>query len=534
MNTAAKDPTYWEERFTGEEERFLSHYVTNTHGPVFVLINLPEVVKGALFARYSRSSKSLRRLLLDEFSQDLNPKNRTSAISTRRAENLYNRVLNEYGDDSVAQLGGAHLACEQASNVLTKILEWHRLASYLEQSTRYIPYDSKLGSHYRYRRDPSILRSPWKNTYITCMDQTFTTYSDLISPVSKHLARVHPRLEGESENVHMRAVHAKALDVLRGLLPAASISNLGIYASGQTFETMLLRMRAHPLPEANSYATLMLEELRKVIPDFLQRVDRPDRGGAWSQYMMDTNDATKKLCTELFPTTSIDTAPYLRLVDYDSNGEDNILRAIIFEHSSLSEQEIDTHLTNLPSDTKAALMQTYVGNRENRRHRPGRAFEATNYKFEIVADYGSFRDLQRHRMLTIEWQPLSPIHGYEVPETLKEANLAQDYIQIMDAQKDLYYKLLDTLPTQASYAIGLGYKIRYAIRLNAREAMHLCELRSQPQGHISYRRVAQEMHRQIDEIAGHHLVAKAMQFVNYTGSELGRRDAEQRLEAKQL
>ena len=263
---------------------------------MFALVNLPEVVKGALFARYSRSPKSLRRLFLDEFVGELDISGDATVDATvglRRAEELYEKVFFEYGDDSVAQLGGVHLACEQASNVLTKVLEWGRLMAYLEQSTRYIAYNHRLTTgHYRYYRDPGLLDSPLGARYVGDMDRMFDTYGELLEEAQAWLAVRHPRHPGDSDFVHRQAVRAKALDALRGLLPAASLSNVGIYGTGQSYEMLLLRMRSHPLPEARAYADLMLEELRKVIPSFLTRVDRPDRGGSWSAYLERTREET--------------------------------------------------------------------------------------------------------------------------------------------------------------------------------------------------------------------------------------------------
>src|ERR1700741_1363006 len=164
---------YVADQFTPEEEASLRRYFTNLDGPVFALVNLPEVVKGALFARYSRSPKSLRRLFLDEFVGALDISGDHSVDATlrlERAEELYEKVFFEYGDDSVAPLGGVHLACEQASNVLTKVLEWGRLMSYLEQSTRYIAYDTRLDGRYRYYRDPEVLGSELGLRYIGDMD----------------------------------------------------------------------------------------------------------------------------------------------------------------------------------------------------------------------------------------------------------------------------------------------------------------------------------------------------------------------------
>ncbi|HEV2362218.1 MAG TPA: FAD-dependent thymidylate synthase, partial [Acidimicrobiales bacterium] len=275
------------ETFTTEERDLLSRYFTNLEGPVFALVNLPEVVKGALFARYSRSSKSLRRLFLDEFVGDLDVSGDTSLDATvglRRAEELYERVFLEYGDDSVAQLGGVHVACEQASNVLTKILEWGRLMAYLEQSTRYIPYDNRLTTgHYRYRREPAVLESPLGARYVGDMDRMFDTYGELLPKLQAFLVRRFPKQPSVSDVAYRQSVRARALDGLRGLLPAGSLSNVGIYGTGQSFERLLMRMRVHPLEEAREYAEMLLEELRKVIPSFLTRVDRPERGGAWSE-----------------------------------------------------------------------------------------------------------------------------------------------------------------------------------------------------------------------------------------------------------
>src|SRR5271165_3122477 len=294
---------YAQERFDADEEAILRRYVTNLDKPVFALVNLPEVVKGALFARYSRSAKSLRRLFLDEFVGDLDVSGDATVDATvglARAEQLYEKVFVEYGDDSVAQLGGVHLACEQASNVLTKVLEWGRLMAYLEQSTRYIAYNHRLTTgHYRYYRDPGLLVSPLGARYVGDMDRMFDTYGELLEEAQAWLAVRHPRHSGDSDFVHRQAVRAKALDSLRGLLPAASLSNVGIYGTGQSYEMLLMRMRSHPLPEARAYADLMLEELRKVIPSFLTRVDRPDRGGVWSEYLVSTREETGRLVGEL-------------------------------------------------------------------------------------------------------------------------------------------------------------------------------------------------------------------------------------------
>jgi thymidylate synthase ThyX len=530
---------YAEERFTDAEAEVLRRYVTNLDGPVFALVNLPEVVKGALFARYSRSPKSLRRLFLDEFVGDLDVSGDAGVDATvglERAEKLYERVFYEYGDDSVAQLGGVHLACEQASNLLTKVLEWGRLMAYLEQSTRYIAYDSRLSSgHYRYFRDPDVLESPVGARYVGEMDRMFDTYAEMLPIMQSYFVQRFPRAPGDSDFVYRQSIRAKALDALRGLLPAASLSNVGIYGTGQSYEMLLLRMRLHPLPEARRYGEMMLEELRKVIPSFLQRVDVPERGGQWARYLAGTRQQTDDVVSRLWPDRHDALDGYVRgvrLVDFDPEGEEKVLAALAYPHTSLPESEVLRRVRLLGAEDRAALLRAYVGERANRRHRPGRAFERTEYRFDVVSDYGAFRDLQRHRMLTIEWQELGTTLGYDVPEGVVEAGLEDAYTASMTRSAELHDALCGVCPDQASYAVALGYRLRYVMQMNAREAMHLIELRSGQQGHPTYRVVAQEMHRLIAEHAGHGAIAAAMEFVDHDAHDLERLDAERRAEAR--
>jgi thymidylate synthase ThyX len=521
--------------FSAEEQALLSRYFTNLEGPVFALINLPEVVKGALFARYSRSPKSLRRLFLDEFVGELDVSGDTTLDATvglKRAEQLYARVFNDYGDDSVAQLGGVHLACEQASNVLTKVLERGRLMAYLEQSTRYIPYDLRLESgHYRYIREPALLDSSLGARYVGEMDRMFDTYSELLPLLQAFVHQRSPAPAGVSAMAHRQAVRAACLDALRGLLPAGSLSSVGIYGTGQSYELLLLRMRSHPLPEARRYAGLMLEELRKVIPSFLTRVDRPERGGAWSTYLHDTDTATGDVVRGLWPAEAPRPGACVSLTDFDPAGEDKVLAAICYDHSNLADDELRRRVLALSVAQRAELVAAYVGVRGNRRHRPGRAFERTDYRFEVVADYGAFRDLQRHRLLSIEWQPLGTDLGYEVPELVSEAGLQDRYVESLERSRALHDALAKYFPEMCGYAVALAYNIRFTMQMNAREAMHVLELRSTSQGHPAYRRVVQEMHRLIAEAAGHRAIAGAMTFVEHGAADLGRLEAEQRAEA---
>jgi thymidylate synthase ThyX len=296
-----------------------------------------------------------------------------------------------------------------------------------------------------------------------------------------------------------------------------------------------LRMRAHPLPEARRYGELMLEELRKVIPSFLQRVDIPERGGVWTQYFADTAARTEEVVARLWPdarSPGEEQASGVRLVDWDPEGEDKVIAAMCYPRTSLSDQEVLRRVRALGPEDRRSIMRAYVGERTNRRHRPGRAFERTEYRFDIVSDYGAFRDLQRHRMLTIEWQDLGAALGYELPDTVVEAGLAERYARSMARSADLYEVMSRVCPAQAPYAVALAFRVRYAMQMNAREAMHMVELRSGEQGHPAYRVVAQDMHRLIAEHAGHRLIAEAMSFVDHGSYDLERLGSEKRAEAR--
>ena len=526
---------YVEEPWTDAEAEVLRPYVTNLEGPVFALVNLPEVVKGALFARYSRTHKSLRRLFLDEFVGELDMAGDASVDATvglARAEDLYQRVFFEYGDDSVAQLGGVHLACEQASNLLTKVLEWGRLMSYLEQSTRYLSYDSRLGGRYRYHRPAEILTSPLGTRYVADLDALFETYSELLPVMQDWFRENYPRQPADSDLVYRQAIRAKAFDSLRGLLPAAALSNVGIYGSGQAYEHLILRMRAHPLPEARAYAEMMLTELRKVIPSFLSRVDRPDRGGEWTAYLAATHAATGDVVHRLLAGVEAEERPAVRLVDWDPEAEEKLLAAILYPHSHLPEDQLLGVARGLSATDREALLAAWVGERRNRRHKPGRALERAVYRFDVLSDYGAFRDLQRHRLLTIQWQPLTPRHGYDLPAEVADAGMGGRYEDAMGRSAALHEALAQRFPDQAGYAVALAFRIRYSIELNARSALHLLELRTQPAGHPGYRRICQEMHRLIADQAGHRAIAAAMRFVDHGPSGLERLEGERRAERR--
>jgi thymidylate synthase ThyX len=514
------------ETFNDAERARLAPHFTNLDRPVFALVNLPETVKGALFARYSRYPGTLRRLFLDEFADSL-PEVASSYDDAEgeRAAKLYETIFLGYGDDSVAQLGGAHVACEWVSNVLTKILQRPRLGAYLEQSTRYIAYDAPMpGGGYRYLRDPALGAE-----YEQAMDAIFGIYAESLPRVTEW---IDSQFSGDPSPARTRAIKAKALDLLRGVLPASALSHMGIFATGQTYEQLILHLLAHPLPEAREAGLGILDAVQAVMPSFVSRVERPDRGGEWVSYLRERDATAARWVQRLgLQGGATDDRPSVRLLHVDGDG-DALLAALLFEAAGCSEEDARIRLSALSSDERAQLLSDLVGARANRRHRPGRGYEALRYRFEVVSDYGAFRDLQRHRMLTVQWQLLTPHLGAGVPDEVDAAGCGDAYRRALDMSAAEWERLAAAHDERtAMYALCLGYRIRYVLDLNAREAMQLIELRSGREGHPSYRAVAHEMHRLIASV--HPSVAATMTHVDDdTEPRLERILSEMRTQAK--
>jgi len=358
-----------DEPFSPEERAALRPYFTNADRPVFALRNLPEVVKGALFARYSRSAKSLRRLFLDEFHEALGSEgDGEGGVGVERAEKLYERVFGEYGDDSVAQLGVAHVACEGVSNILTKVLEWGRLMSYLEQSTRYVPYTDKPGDRWKYHIPEELEAEPaLLDRYVTTLDGAFETYARWIDPMREYFEAQIPQ-EGVSNFVYKATIRAKALDALRGLMPAATRSNVGICGSGQGYEALLLRMRGHPSEEVRNFSAMLLAELREVIPAFLTRVDRPDRGDVWTDYLATNVRETKSVADALFADLEYAAPPprpEVTLTDFDPSGERKVVAAALYASCDLPDDTIQARVRAMTNDERADVLRAYVGDRNS-------------------------------------------------------------------------------------------------------------------------------------------------------------------------
>ncbi|MDQ5886268.1 MAG: hypothetical protein QG628_665 [Patescibacteria group bacterium] len=493
---------------TSDGNKYLEEAVTDPTGDVYVFKDtLSPTMIAAAMARLSRRSDDMRVTILDEF-----------ASAAGKDEKLLQRVITAYGDDSVQQLVGLHFVVENASNLLTKKLEWGRLAAYLEQSTRYIYFDQKNeAGKYRYFT-PDHFDNDTKKIYNDTMDTIFDKYSEMVRSLTDYVQQNSTVPTSERDIAWKGATRAQACDAIRPVLPVATQATVGVYASGQALESLIMHLQSDPLPEAQATGKRLLDEARKVLPTFLERADRPDRGGALIAYRANTAKGVRDIANELLPTNYGQHEEVVRLNDVWPRNEFDLIPDMLYEHSHLSLEELREAVADWSYAKKSQVFETYMGERLNRRHKPGRALEKAHYSWDLVCDYGIFRDLQRHRMVDdLQWQQLTPRYGYEIPELVEEAGLTNLFEECFDLSLGLYSELQASgYDLEAQYATLLGHRMRWKITYNAREAFHFHELRTSPQGHPGYRKLVLQMHEKLTQ--AHPLMAEAMKFVN-TGED---------------
>lgn len=548
------------EPFTEEEKKLLLRFITNVDKRVFVLRNLPEVIKGALFSRYSRSAKGLRRLLLDEFI--LNPEIGFAEIASyaeksgmeqilaiQKAQEFYDRILDGYGDDSIGELGGAHLAIEDISNIATKFIQDCRIGgSPLEKSTRYIYFNDKVDGKYRFLREQTIMESEFAELYESTCNMLFDTYSVLVPKMVDFFTSKFPRARDTSDRAYNFSIRARACDALRGLLPASTLTNMGVFGNGRFFENLIIKMRCHELAEIRLLADESQEELDKVIPSFVRR-SRPEHKhfSAFREFIASREIALRKITENAMDKTestaeniiisnisdkSGNKPSGVELVDYDNLAEEKIVASSLYAYSSLPMHKIREKVHSMSSEERLNILKTCVANRSNRRHKPPRSFENAYYTFDILADYGAYRDLHRHRMLTQERQELSIEHGYELPPEIIEAGCEAEFCRALETAADSYKKIKPKFPRQAQYIVPFAYRIRWYMTVNLRSAFWFSELRSIAQGHPSYRKIAQEIYLRIREV--HPALADLPNFVDMQDYELGRLEQEKKNAEKKV
>lgn len=535
------------ENFTEVQHKILEQYVTNTKSNIFVLINLPEVIKGALFSRYSRSNLGLRSLLLKEFISDAEQTGFTEMVGSavrssaadqmtaiKKAQNFYDRILDGYGDDSIGELGGAHLAIENVSMLAAKGIEDCRIGgSPLEKSTRYIYFDQKVDGEYLYYREPVLMTSAFRDLYLQTCNMLFDTYSRLIPPLTEIFEKKFPQDPNTSKSAYVAALRAKVLDCLRGLLPASTFTNMGIFGNGRFYEQLIHKLHCENLAEMQDIGKKMFDELGKVIPSFIRRSDITHKTHqSFAQFYEAMNNElhliTKK--TEEYPKSSSE--PGVALIDYDREAEVSVAAALLFGDSEHSLSDLKEYCRSLPEEELERILEAACSNRETRRHKSPRGLEHAFFTFEIVGDFGAYRDLHRHRLLTQERQLLNCDYGFYIPKEIVGTSLENDYVEAMAEAKRAFDQIRVELPEEAQYIVPMAYHIRWYFKINLRGLQWLCELRSSPAGHPNYRQIAQSMAKQVCSV--YPKFERFFKFVDYEGYDMGRMGQEQRKAEKSL
>jgi thymidylate synthase ThyX len=450
----------------------------------------------------------------------------------QKAQNFYDRILDGYGDDSIGELGGAHLAIENVSMLAAKVIEDSRIGgSPLEKSTRYIYFDQKINGQYLFYQEPILMTSAFRDLYLETCNFLFDTYGKLIPSLTTLIEQDFPKDPNISKSAYTAALRAKVLDCLRGLLPASAMTNMGVFGNGRFFEGLLQKLSSHNLAEMQEIGKKAHQELSKVIPSFVRRADPVHRHyQSYAQFSESMQNDLQQFVLNHAKEIKLSEESSVRLVYFDKDSPAKVGGALLFNSTSANLVELQELCSKLSEEDLARLLDIASSARENRRHKSPRALEHANFTFEIVADFGVYRDLHRHRMLTQERQQLSCNLGYYIPPEILGTEMEATYREAMDKAKAAYDAIAAQLPEEAQYVVPMAYNIRWYFHVNLRSLQWLCELRSQAAGHPTYRYIAQEMARQVSLAIP--AFERFFKFVDFEGYELGRLGAEIRQEEK--
>ncbi len=491
------------EEFTADETAVLRPYVTNVDRPIFALRNLPEEVVAVLFAYYSRSRESLRRNLLKLIQDnDLDLERHLTwadleqddlALAKRKAKEFHEKWVVGYGHASVAEHAVAHLAVEDVSIVASKVLEDTRLASFTEKSTRYVIFDRD-----KFYREPRIAASPRAALYEDTCRFLLDTYARLMDPVTAAIRAETPRGERQTDRAHEAACRAKACDVLRYILPAATLTNIGMTINGRLLEHLITKLLSHRLAECHRIGTLLKAEAEQVIPTLIKYA-------GVSEYLRGTGDVMETLARAHLDGIAPAEAPAVALVRYPDDAEERLVAAVLYGYASHPLAQIEQRVRSLSQEKKARIIDEYLG-RRGPHDQPLRALEHLTYTFDILVDFGAFRDIQRHRMITQTPQESTAIHGYSTPPEIARYGSSSVFHECMTRAMAAHAAIAKDLPREAQYVLPLAFRKRVLFTWNLREIHHFVQLRSSRQGHTSYRQIAQQVFREVERV--HPLLAR--------------------------
>ena len=551
-------PPFERELWNTKDQIHLEPFVTNTDESVYAtLIFFPEII-GALSSRSSRAAGDLRRIFLEEFlypflypareEDDTEEKwqekrrygealrellmlmrhhGHVELLQNPKARAFYLKWLAQYGDDSIAQMAGTHLVYCGLSQPAIKHLEDQRIGlAPIEKSTRYVDYSKKVAGQYLYYTDPTLKSFGLEEKYRAAMDGLFETYALLLPKMQDWLSAHFP---DEKPPV----IRAKSFDVLRGLLPAATLSQVAFFGNGQAFEYMYSRCAKYPLGEIRWAGERAYDELSRVIPAFLRCV-KEEAAKDYQQYLGEkkTRMATQAKAHFGNDAVSSESVASVRLIEHDPRGEHKVIAGMLYDASGMhrSWDEVLAKVRSMPAEDKKRVVDQYFSGRTQRWQKTGRALENTYVRFEVVMNIGAWRDLHRHRMLTQQRQLFSCRHGYDTPQEIINAGFEKKFRAAISQAQDIFFAIEACDPEIAQYATTLSHRIRFQQWQNLRAFFWEAELRTIPEGHPDYRKIEQEKVRILKKafpLIGEYLLANMNQY------DFARRGQEERIAKKE-
>ncbi len=505
------------------------------------LVKLDRMIdRGALLSRYSRAAAlDIRDVYRKEFQGDED-----------RGKDFYKRVFLEYGDESIAELVTAQIALQNISNVMTKTIEELRIGlSYLEKSSRYVRYDRKHNDRFLYLEPEKIgLEGEEKAAYEELCDELFQFYASNYTSAQEFFRKKYPiesimfsdsgsnpaflrDLDGKereaAEKSYKSSIRARALDDLRFLLPASTLTNLGISGNGRSFIAMIQKLQSSGSPEAHALAQSVYEELSQELPELIN--------SAVSDHGKKLVDYKRELESFMFtePSQTKNPGQPVELLEYheDDRAMKDSLSIIAFTNGQNDVKTSREIVEAKPREELDNVVTQLAEMRRNRRHKLHRAFEVVPYTFQITTNYGAFRDLQRHRFISINRQPLSNRFGYDIPEYFSETGEKENFINLMQKASQVYRTIQAKHgPHVAQYVIPYAFRYPVIAHMNLREAAFFCELRATPQAHPDLRRIAISVYRNIEKVNPG--LSPLIKFVDTGDYALGRLKSEQRKERK--
>lgn len=525
---------------------------------------------GAMLARQSRAPGTVIDVLVKEFlvTDEAEAKELGVPIGGLREgklEQLIERILIQYGDDSVQELECATVLFNSVSNLAAKAIEDRRLGAFIEQSSRYVLYTERdpVTDHWYYYREPLIVNSVHGPKFIELMDRCFALYVDLAEKLQESYQKMKPieeveyalkpndpvkyklsQLDDEKQRKEFKRtytfdIRTRACDTARILLPAATLTNLAMVANGRTFEHLLKRLYSSGRPEFLDISKRLHETLNKVVPKYVKRAS-PEGEKFW----MATDEAIRGDIASVAPEwmnpaadgEEVRVHALPRLLSTDPAALHHLLAGVYFPYVNVDYNTLVAKLSTLPIEQINSLLQHAVGDRKTRRDRSPRGFEhGYDVNAEVVTDFGVFRDLHRHRMCTLQWQRPNPHLGFSVPADIEAIGMG-DACRSLEAEVRALFDAIakDLGAPMAEYVVLFGHKIRFWFGMNFREAQHMLEIRTVPQGHINYRRVCQKITKGLIEQAPWLQDSGLLKFVDFNDYAWARADAEARQSQKAI